>query len=283
MMTGTATIKDGKALVEGAAKRHSVNVKAKGFETSVFTATDTQGFAMKKVPTLDVTTGTKSPYHKPGDKAELIDYQGLDKISGYLSDLTATAASDPGLASSGRVARKHQDKIPLFEAGVVGSLGHTSMNFPSASLKTDNRMNYSAGLLGRLNFGMAGLQVNALWEQASTRFPGLDQALGTPQTFTQRAVTVPAYLMIRFSESTSALYAGFGGYYSYAYSHSFSQEEPVGWMFNSNQGGLAATFGMQVSGLLLEWDFRWQLNNVFPGGREAQLNTGTYITLGWVF
>ena len=282
-MTGTATIKDGRTLVKDAAKRHSVNVIAKDFENSVFTATDTEGFAMKKVPTLAVTTGTKSPYHKPGDKAELIDYQGLDKITEYLADLTVTTASNPSFKSSGRVARKHLGKIPLFEGGVVGSLGSTNMHFPSASIRSDSRMNYSAGLLGRLNFGSVGIQANALWEQASTRFPGLDEALGKPQTFTQRAITVPAYLLFRFSDSTSSLFAGLGGYYSYAYSQSFSTEAPAGWTANPHQGGLAATFGMQVAGLLLEWDFRWQLNNAFSSGREAKLNTGTFITLGWVF
>ena len=282
IMEGVATIRDGKVLVGDAAKRHSINVKTKNFETSVLTATDTQGFAKKHVPTLAVTTGLKSPYHKPGDKPELIDYEGLDKVTGYLADVATVAASDPEFASSGKVAPKHEGKAPLFQGGVQAGLGGASIAFPNAGIGAEGRMNYSAGLMGRLNLGKAGLQVSVLYDQSESRFPNLAEPLGKPQNYMQRAVTVPAILFVQYGDYASSMYAGFGGYYSYAFQHSFSESVPS-WSVAPHQGGLAASFGMIVGGLMLSWDFRWQLSELFPDGAKARLNTGSYITLGWMF
>lgn len=282
IMEGVATIKDGKSLLKETAERNAIKLKLKDFENSAFTATDTEGFAKKQVPTLAVTTGLKSPYHKPEDKADLIDYEGLDKVSGYIADLAAVSASDPAFAASGKVAPKHLGKAPLFQGGVIGSLGSASLHFPSASMTSDAAMDYSGGLVGCLNMGMAGVQVQALFEQASSRFPALDEPLGHPQTFSQRALTVPAYLMIRSDSSSNVFFAGFGGYYSHVFSHSFSSTAPE-WKLKPDQGGLAMVFGVQVGNILMQWDMRWQLGSAFEAPQPVRMRKASYITLGWLF
>ncbi len=282
ILEGTSTIRDGRKIAEDLATRHSINVETKNFETSVLTATDTEGFAKKQVPTLAVTTGLKSPYHKPGDKANLIDYAGLDRVTGYLADLAAAVASDPSFASSGRVARKHSNKAPVFEGGVVASIGGSNIRFPDARLTADSNRSFNAGLMGRFNFGKAGLQVNVLYDQAGSYFPNLDKPLGKAQKYSQQAVTVPAYLIYRVGDVSAAGYAGVGGYYSYAFQHEFSVADPE-WAVNPHQGGMAAVFGMQAGPILFEWSFRWQLSRLFAGPDNARLNYGTYLTLGWVF
>ena len=282
ILEGTSTIRDGRRIAEDIAKSNSITVETRNFETSVLTATDTQGFAKLQVPTLAVTTGLKSPYHKPGDKADLIDYAGLDKVSGYLADLAAEASSDPAFTGSGRVARKHSGKAPVFECGVIGSVGGSNMRFPDARLTADSDWSFNGGLMGRFNFGKAGLQFNVLFDQASSSFPNLNQPLGKAQKYMQRSVTVPAYLIYRFGDASSFGYTGVGGYYSYAFQHNFSDTDPT-WAVNPNQGGMAAVFGMQTGALLMEWSFRWQLNSLFNGPDNARLNYGSYLTLGWVF
>ena len=95
VMEGVATIKNGRVLAKGAGERHSINVKAKNFETSVLTATDTEAFARMQVPTLAVSTGLHPQYHKPTDTPDLIDYDGLDRISLCLTDFAMDAATLP--------------------------------------------------------------------------------------------------------------------------------------------------------------------------------------------
>lgn len=282
IMEGVATIKDGKKLVGGPAGSNDVRLQMKDFERGAFVATDTQGFARKQVPTIFATTGLKSPYHKPGDRAELIDYEGLDKVSGYIADLAAASASDPSFAGSGKFAPKHTDKAPMLQGGVIGSLGSSSLSFPAASISSGAMMDYSGGLVGFLNFGSAALQLQVLAEQASSRFPSLDEPLGKAQTFVQRSVTVPAYMLIKTDGSSDVLFAGFGGYYSHVFSHSFSSAAP-GWNFKPDQGGLAMVFGLQVGNLLMQWDFRWQLGTAFDAPQPVRLRKSSYVSLGWLF
>lgn len=279
---GVATIRNGRVLARDAAERHSVKLKTKNFETSVLTATDTDAFARKGVPTLAVSTGLHPQYHKPGDKPELIDYEGLDKVSGYLADFALEAASDETFEPSGKIARKHLGKARVAEIGVTGSVGQASISFPEADIATKSRMDYTAGLTSRLNFSRFGIQADVLWEQSSARFPSTEQVFGTAQTYTQQSVTVPAYFLMRSDASDNAAFIGFGGYYSYAYSHSFSKADP-GWNVNPHQAGLAMNFGMKAAGLVLEWSFRWQLNELFPGAVEAHLRPSTYLKLSWMF
>ena len=79
-ISGTGMIENGKALFES----DKIKIDAKRFDRSMFTDSDFSCFAKKQIPSISVTTGTKSPYHKPEDDAELIDYQGMNDICNYI-------------------------------------------------------------------------------------------------------------------------------------------------------------------------------------------------------
>ena len=283
VMEGVATIRDGRVLASEMARSHSIKISPKNFETSVLTATDTQAFALKGVPTLAVSTGIHGQYHKPTDTPDLIDYDGLDNVSGYLADFALQAATDPDWQASGKVARKHNPKQPAVEFGVLGGVGGSSLSFPEAYISTKSMTDYSVGLVGRANVGVCGFQLEAYYENARSRFPSVDRPLGPSQIYSQQSVTVPAYLLIRTSKTRDAMFLGVGGYYSYAFTHSFSKADP-GWDVNPHQGGIATVFGIKASGLLLQWSFRSQIGSLFAADApQAKMGYASYITLGWFF
>jgi len=83
---GTGTIKTGKKLIlNDEYTPKELNVVAKKFE--VIPATDSYPFRKKGIPTLWVTTGIVSPYHKPQDDAHLIDYNGMALITENLKNV----------------------------------------------------------------------------------------------------------------------------------------------------------------------------------------------------
>ena len=85
--SGYGTIADGKRLIGGLPWNAPYGkVKLKEFENSIFTATDTRGFAQKGCPTLAVSTGLKSPYHKVNDEAEGLDLDGMAYVTEHLGD-----------------------------------------------------------------------------------------------------------------------------------------------------------------------------------------------------
>ena len=283
-LNGTATIADGERLVNDVAARNGINVQTKDFENSIFTATDTQGFAQKGVPTLAITTGTKSPYHRPEDTPDLIDYEGLDKVTGYVADLAATVSADPAFASSGKIARKHQPNLPVFEGGVILGMGGTQMRFIDAKMTTDADKGFDAGLVARVNFAKyAAVQVSPQYEWTRCYFPSLETPLGKAQEYTQHGITVPMYLMLHAGDAAQSAYLGFGGYYTHVFKHDFSESAPA-WNVNHNQGGMAAVVGVQTGPLFLEWSFRWQLSKLLAGkDHDVRLNYVTYFSLGWMF
>ena len=106
---GSGTIKNGRQLIlDSKLNPHGLNVKPQKYERNLLGATDTQGFAQKGVATLAVTTGLKSPYHKPEDVAELIDYDGMTLITEHLANLIQAVSADENYMPSGKHAAKHR-------------------------------------------------------------------------------------------------------------------------------------------------------------------------------
>ncbi len=286
-MEGVATIRDGRKLICDEASKQSIVVDPKDFEKSALTATDTEGFARKGVPTLAVTTGLKSPYHKPGDDAELIDYDGLEKVSEYLVSLSETAASEPDFAASGKIARKHLDKIPVFEAGLTFSMNSSHLTFRKSALVTNAGTGFSAGPQFQLNYKSFGLNVKALYDLNISQFPDDENLWGSSIRYRQQALTVPLMLVGNLASSYSfRVYAGFGGYYSYVFHNNAEgrtlSSVPVG--IEQNQYGISYCFGMQAGPILLNLEGRIQKNNFFSGSAlpAARLNN-IALTLGFNF
>lgn len=286
-LEGSATFIGGGRILEEKASDCTITVKCKDFETSAFTGTDTQGFAEKGVPTLAVTTGLKSPYHKPEDDAELIDYDGLVKVSQYLAALTEYLASDPDFASSGKIARKHSDKVPVFEAGLSVSVNRSNLTFRKSALTTNQALGFSVGPQMQLNIKHFGINIQALYDCAASRFPDDGDLWGSSLRYRQQALTVPLTLKYNLiSTYTLRLYVGFGGYYSYVFHNNSSgltlSSVPV--EVSKNRYGLTYCVGIQTGRLYLSFEQRDQMNNFFagPSGPSARLHTSSF-TLGYNF
>ena len=73
-----------------------LKIKVSKYKKSVFTDSDYSSFAKRDIPAITMTTGTDSPYHKPEDDAELIDYEGMDKICDFVFNLTVKASNKFG-------------------------------------------------------------------------------------------------------------------------------------------------------------------------------------------
>ena len=286
-MEGVATIKDGHRIISDEASKVSIVVDPKDFETSSLTATDTEGFAMKGVPTLSVTTGLKSPYHKPGDDAELIDYDGLEKVSEYISAVTEDIASDPDFAASGKVARKHRTTLPLFEVGLTASLTSSNLNFRKSALVTKNRTGFSVGPQFQLNIKDFGLNTKALYEMTLSEFPADGNLWKESLTYRQQSLTVPVmFIGNAYSSYSMRFFAGFGGYYSYVFWNNASDytlsSAPV--QIEKNQWGISYSLGMQVGQIIISLDGRVQKNNFFTGVATPSARLSSFnLTFGYDF
>lgn len=210
-LEGTATIKDGKKILEEDAQRMSLTIKTKRYENSIFTATDTEGFARKGVPTLAVSTGLKSPYHKPEDEADKIDYEGLDKVTEYIGCIAEEWSSDPSFKSSGRVAPKHRKNSKNgVDFGLIGAWSGTSLTFPKSGIYTEYKNGWAAGAEVEFNFGGIGIWTDVLYNRTTSRIPSPSAPFDESGQYKRSELMIPVSLVLRTPRNNSM---GAGSYF----------------------------------------------------------------------
>ena len=188
-LEGSSTLRNSKQILGELAESHGIRIRLKGFEDSVFTATDTDAFARNGIPTLAVTTGLKSPYHKTGDLPELIDYKGLDMITGYLGDLAAKLSSRGFGEASGRLSAKH--RRPVFQAGISLGASNSMILYKGSSIRTTSRYGLEAGLEMKLNLGRFALVSGLGYDYLTSGFPASEDMLGSSARYSHHALRVP--------------------------------------------------------------------------------------------
>lgn len=276
---GVSTIKNGRKVLES----DKLNLRFKSFEWSPVTATDTEGFAKRQVPTLAADTGLKSPYHKPEDDADLIDYEGLDKVTDYLSDVAVELASDETFAASGKVARKHRSGRPVLETGLFAGYGNSHFNFPKAAFNGKGAFSWGGGLTAQLNFSRRnntfGLKADALYARTKALYPDEANLYGSSLTYKGSELRVPVQLVYQ-GGGVGAFYVGFGGYYG----HRFETSLPVDYTIQRDDYGLAFEFGLKLGRIGLSSLWMSSLTPFFAPETAPSVRQGFVLTkLGWYF
>ena len=289
ILQGTSTIKDGKLITTEEATRVGINVKAKPFENSIFTATDTEGFATKGVATLAVTTGLKSPYHKPQDIADSIDFAGLDKVSEYIGEFTVVAC-DPYLQPSGKLASKHQDRKQL-EIGVNLGAGNGYMDFKDGGFSTNGGSAFSVGINAQYMVkDWFGVRASALCERMSTSLPVTESLYFDSIRYAQTQFTIPVLAIARMAEGNLALYGGIGAYWSYALDSGIvgkselAQHAVLPGDIRKNQLGFAAEIGFNMGHVHIALEGRRQFGSLFKGPDAPRAQIGACLfKVGYTF
>ncbi len=278
--SGSGTIENGKALLTNPQiVPKGLNVVTKNFEKSVFTATDTQPFAKMNIPTLAVTTGTKSPYHKPEDDAHLIDYEGLTLITEHIINLTEFLANDPNLASTGKIARKHIDKQPLFNIGVAANIGTNYHHYTDGPIDGKTTTSYGAGLVTQVNLGNWALRPEVHYDRIQAKYPGGKIATDN--------LTIPLSLVLQVVDGGIGFDVFGGGYYTYRFGGK-QGSEPIDFQntFNRTEFGLTYGFGFWVRPFKIGFTNRRAMTDFtqIPNADDAHIRNRTnYLTISLMF
>jgi hypothetical protein len=135
-------------------------VNLKEFDKSIFTGSDHDSFLNKGIPAFHVSTGLKSPYHKPEDDAYLIDYEGISSLSDYIYALTKNLANVETLAPSGIKA----NAIPLSYWGFELGYGNNRHYYNRGRMTGKTSFAFNAGLFGRISLNnWFGIKTGAIY------------------------------------------------------------------------------------------------------------------------
>jgi aminopeptidase YwaD len=286
---GGLDIKGIESLVSGGkwageiAAANSIRLKKMGSEIEA--RTDTKPFGDRGIPAAHVFTGLKSPYHKPGDKAGLLDYEGMEKVVYFMEAFVVSLSNQTMLEAAPSIAAispaQPGKKRAAFHSGLVMNHGTGYHKYPEEFYRARNTYSFSGGLYGQwLLSPFFGFQAEALYD--------LNQSRMASGTFRRHSVTLPVNLQVSTPTASSGfrLYVFAGAYYRYHFDATLPGSETV-WGDNVRQDewGYQVGVGLDIFKFTLAATSRRGLTEVLTtGGINPKIfNRNQYLTLGYRF
>ena len=250
-----------------------LNVAAQKFETSPFSGTDTWSFALRKIPTLFVTTEArlKSPYHTPRDDAHLIDYDGMALITEHLTNVVLTFSRDADYESSGKIAQKHKIRERM-RYGVTANAGHNYYRYTTGGSE-NAAFSFGAGVMSQINFGILGIRPEVFYDHIQAEHPAGITATHNLTVPLSLVLQTPAWYFMEMD-----LFAG--GYYAYRFDGT-QGGRPLDFenAFNRHEGGVTFGWGYYIKPFRIGNTTRIALTDSAHNIR----NVTTYVTLNYTF
>jgi hypothetical protein len=278
---GTGTIENGEnLLLNKLLIPEGLHVAVKKFENSIFTATDTEPFAKKGIPTLAVTTGIKSPYHKPEDDANLIDYDGLTLITEHLKNIVQTVSEDSNYKPSGKLAAKHRAAQQRFVFGLTANIGSNYHRYTAGALDGKPTTSFGIGFVSQVNFGKYAIRPEVQYNYIQANHPA--------GNIKNNNIVLPLSLVLQTSQSSLLTADIFlGGYYSYTFDGKQGHDKiDFDNTFYRNEGGLNYGVDLGLGPIRIGATGRAALTN-FTRHKNADKahirNNTTYFTLTYLF
>ncbi|TVR75249.1 MAG: M20/M25/M40 family metallo-hydrolase [Marinilabiliales bacterium] len=277
-LRGIGTLEGGIDLAREVAVLHGLDLSR--VTSEIEARTDTRPFGEAGIPAAQAFTGLKSPYHKPGDRYELLDYDGMALITDYLGTLVAEMSVMPDLMPSARFARHMSPWGIRLHSGVLAHLGSTHHRYPDEFFQADGLFAFATGLFFRMQFG----QKFALQSELLYDFNGSQSQWGK---YRQHSLTLPLNLHLYMAGDDGGLVRAYpiaGGYFRHSFAGS---DEGIGPDFGnfhpSQEWGLNFGFGMEVMKVQVAYTWRIGLTDISNIQGTRVYNTGGYFTMGYRF
>lgn len=163
---GFNSLTGGKELALKVAELNGVKVKSTS--GGIEMRTDTWSFGVRGVPSFYVSTGLLSPYHKPEDDSDLLDYPGMSKMVEFVSALAQGLASEEVLEPNNSFITKATD--PKFLAGFKFGYGNSNHVYRDEFYDSKSLMALEAGMVVQFKITPAiYIQPGLSWEMTGAK------------------------------------------------------------------------------------------------------------------
>jgi len=250
--------------------------------SSVPPRTDTSPFGDIGIPSVHLFTGTESPYHKPEDDSDLLDYEGMAQVTDFMTGLAMELSELPDVTKSRLMeAAGKEGGVKHFNPAVTAHLGSSHFNFKDYYAEAKPVIAGAAGLSleTRITQGLA-LQPEVLYEWSGSK---TDAGI-----MRKHAVTVPVSLILSTPDTDPGVrvFYQLGAYYSY----NFAGTE-AGTALNlvddyaGTDYGLVYGFGMVIMNVKVAYIFQSSMIDLSlndPLNLDARLRT-SYFSISYIF
>lgn len=256
-------------------------IKFKDFSRSLFTGSDHMPFLNKNIPAFHVTTGIKSPYHKPGDDAELIDCEGILELTNYFYDVVKNFANAEKVKPSGKNPAIKKP-IPYNYWGFELGTGNNQHDYNEGRMTGKKDFAYSGGFFAHFSISdyfafKTGVNYNYL---GSKRYE---------TRVKYHSISIPAILVLKLGtpDNNFVFSVGFGGFFD----NVFDSRATVGeykYMNYVSQYvfGFQSEITMRIQRFVFSYQAKNSLTNMYNDplyeyGKTTQI-TNTF-KIGYVF
>jgi aminopeptidase YwaD len=276
-LLGIGTLKGGRELAKKVAAEQGIRLR--DLTAEIPARTDTWPFGAQGIPSFHAFTGLESPYHKPEDTYDLLDYEGMAGITLYLQALVTEMAARPELAASGSFRRMQHPLGLMFNTGVLASIGSSNHIYPDEFYDANNLFAFSTGFFFQVQVGQIfAIQPEILYDFNGSRSP--------EGRYRRHSLTVPVnllYYIVSDQRNMVRAYPFAGTYFRYSFAGSDGNGAIDFDLHPSTEWGINLGFGFEV--MRVSMAFTWRRGfaeiPVMPGTPAFQ--GGRYFTAGLRF
>lgn len=215
-LKGMGTIENGDKLVKELSAVHDISLS--NLSANIERRTDTYPFGKVGIPAVHVFTGLKSPYHKPEDKFDLLDFEGMVKIHNFMSDVIDDLGDEENIMPSKEFQNSAEfsaigtsSKSKIISLGVIMNHGGSFHDFEDEFYRGKSIYKFSGGLMANVGLGkMMSLQTEVLYD--------INGSKSQQGVFRRHSVTIPLNIQIGTPRDVNIPVRAFGfagGYYRY--------------------------------------------------------------------
>ena len=278
-LIGMGSLLTGKEMALEVASRRDFSIRS--INSRIARRTDTAPFGDIGIPSVHVFTGTKSPYHKPEDTYEKLDYEGMAMIVSFLKELTSELSAAPALAPapSLQMAATRGPGGRRAEFGITVHSGTGFHRYEDQFFRANAVYAAGVGFYSQITLArIIALQPELLYDLNGSKIEG--------GTFRRHAVTIPfnIQLLTPGSPGSGRLFAFAGPYYRFNFGGKNAGESiDFDQVFESNEWGISFGAGLQMAPFQISYTSRRGFSNILQNNDLKILDTNNYFTVSLRF
>ncbi|NUN08974.1 MAG: M20/M25/M40 family metallo-hydrolase [Ignavibacteriaceae bacterium] len=276
ILKGIGALEGGAKLAEEIAAVKGITLKDVSAEIEL--QTDTAPFGDKGIPAAHAFTGIESPYHKTEDTYDKLEYDGMAKVSGYLTGLITEVSGMPALKSSAEFLGKKESFAIQTEYGVLAGLGTAHNEYPDEFFIAKSVFAVNLGFFIQLSIGKKFTFQPELLVSA-------DGSKSPQGTFRRYSAFVPVHIKYNLINIFGGMVKAFpfaGGYYKFSFAgNNGGVKLDFENQYNRSEAGISLGIGVEVMRVIVAGNVQMALTKLPKAGGEKIYSSGSYLTLGY--
>jgi len=277
-MKGIGSLGDGESMAKSLATGQGIQIKNTSGDIEY--GTDTWPFAEEGIPAIHIYTGQNSPYHKPGDTYEKLDYEGMAKVVIFMEALISDISARQELVPSRHFTKMQKPFAVRFNAGVTAGLGSSRHIYRGEYYNARSVFAFNAGLFAQMNMGkIITLQPEVLYEN--------DGSKSDVGSFHRQSVCVPLNLHFNIVNEYGGMYKFYpfaGGYYKYSFDgknggHALDFENE----YNNQEWGINLGIGLDMMKIQAKLTWRQSLSELSRDNTIDIYPSAWFFSIGYKF